>query len=665
MVSSKRDTLKYWHQAINHEELANLKQSWHQAVPVTLNSLKRGKKGYRVMIQAFNMPGWFKKGEWVSFGSHPQDLKLIEAKILEKNSETHLCILHVNQREIEQAMSHDRDQWLLPFSTIPYNLMHERIEEIQTFSVPLAHSLLTKETVSAPALNVIQGPPGTGKTTTIAENCLEIYQNAKVTRTKDHAPPKILLTALTHKACVNMAEKLDTLKIPFITMKLRGLPSPLQAKYDLDHLTERVLQEIGGHHLGSNNGRQKRAIQRQILNQIQFVISTAMTAPKRFPVAYHPPFQLVIVDEGSQIPLPLLAGVVSLAEKTIVFGDPIQLPPVVIAPFLGEKEKFQVNPLTYTIYNKVSRQKVELLDKQYRGRPEIFLLVSALFYNGLIRTGRYLPPLLDYAAVEFIDSSTGECQEVNRINYEEANICQGLIDELATSISPHSPPIRVGIVSPFRSQASYLRHELQSPSPSILLDSGTVHVTQGRTYDYLILSLAATTLSPFLNPPERWLRQLHHSLPTIFHRLQREAASAIRLNYPDYRPHLDLVYHQWCDYLEPFLEDNEKGAEHPSQRLRLFEDAEMDLVFDLEALPRLPENDFAANILNVALSRARHRLVIVGHYDVLHQNPLVNLIHSWVDIFGQVVPEPLSSIIPERIANNSFAIFGNQMRWKS
>jgi hypothetical protein len=146
--------------------------------------------------------------------------------------------------------------------------------------------------------------------------------------------------------------------------------------------------------------------------------------------------------------------------------------------------------------------------------------------------------------------------------------------------------------------------------------------------------------------------------------LQREAASVVRLNYPDYRPHLDLVYHRWRDYLEPFLEDNEEGVENPSLRLRLFEDAEMDLVFDLEALPRLPENDFASNILNVALSRARHRLVIVGHYEVLHQNPLVNLIHSWVDIFGQVAPEPLSSIIPERIANNSFAIFGNQLRWK-
>ncbi|MHA2369246.1 MAG: AAA domain-containing protein [Candidatus Hodarchaeales archaeon] len=664
MVPSKRDTLKYWHQAINHEQLANLKQSWHQAVPVTLNSLKREKQGYRVMVQTFNMPTWLKKGEWVSLGNHPQDQKLIEAKILEKNSETHLCILHVNQREIEKAISHDRDQWLLPFSAIPYNLMHERIEEIQTFFVPLAHSLLTKKTVTAPALNVVQGPPGTGKTTTIGETCLEIYQHAKATRTKDHAPPKVLLTALTHKACVNMAEKLDALKVPFITMKLRGLPSPLQAKYDLDHITERVLQEVGGQRLASNNDRQKRAIQRQALDQIQFVISTTMTAPKRFPVVYNPPFQLAIVDEGSQIPLPLLAGITSLTEKIVVFGDPVQLPPVVIAPFLGENENFQVNPLTYTIYNKVPRKKIELLDRQYRGRPEIFLLVSALFYNGLIRTGRYLPPLLDYPTVEFIDSSTNECQEANRINYHEANICQSLIDELAANISSRSPPIRVGVVSPFRSQASYLRHELQSPSPSILLDSGTVHVAQGRTYDYLILSLAATTLSPFLNPPEKWLRHLQHSLPTIFHRLQREAASVVRLNYPDYRPHLDLVYHRWRDYLEPFLEDNEEGVENPSLRLRLFEDAEMDLVFDLEALPRLPENDFASNILNVALSRARHRLVIVGHYEILHQNPLVNLIHSWAEVFGQVVPEPLSSVIPERIANNSFAIFGNQLRWK-
>ncbi|MFQ5979447.1 MAG: AAA domain-containing protein [Candidatus Heimdallarchaeota archaeon] len=660
MVSDKRDTLKHWHQAINHEQLANLKQSWHQAVPVTLASLKRKRRGYNVTVQVPTMPSWAKPGEWVSLGKHPSEMKLLEGKILEKNAATQVCILHVKQREIEKVMKYEREQWLLPFSTVPYNLMQERIEEVTKLAAPLPLSLLTKKTIIPKTLNVIQGPPGTGKTTAIGEMCLELFNQAKNQQTTHHNSPKILLTALTHKACVNLAEKLDELKVPFVAMKLRGLPNHLRAKYDLEQITERVLQQVSHQSTGNRKDRQKREIGRQIVEQIRFVITTAMAAPKRFVVGQKPPFEKVIIDEGSQLTLPVLSGVLSLGEDAIVFGDPVQLPPVVIAPHLGKARNFQVNPLTYTIYKKVPPQAIELLDTQYRGRPEIFLLVSSLFYQGRLRTGRYLPPFLDFPVVEFIDSSTSSPQEFNRVNYHEATICQSLLNELAANIPPDSPPVTVGIISPFRAQAAHLRRELQVP-PSISLDIGTVHVAQGRTYDLVIISLAATTPSSFLNPPEPWLQRLKNALPSIFRRLKTEAHALTPLNYPDYTEALDHVYNRWHEQLAPFLKkERDTDASTSSFRLRLFEDAELDFVFDLETLPRLPENDFAPNILNVALSRARHRVVMLGHFDILHQNPLVNLIHSWAEVFGQVRAEPLSQTTSETKTNAPYSLIGDQ-----
>ncbi len=650
IMSFDSPSVQEWFDAINQEQNAKLKQSWQEAVPVTLTSLKKRDEDYLLFVRLRNnLPSWVKEGKIVSIGRKQQDTKLTDGRILvigekEGDSNTRLCMLRTTHREIEKTMNQGPKQWLLPFSSVPYNYMRDNVMKILVKNnTPMAKALLTGENITSNTLDVIQGPPGTGKTTTIGEVCLELYNRYGQTHKQDNTPhsrmsdpPKVLLTAFTHKACVNLAEKLDELKVPFISMNVRGLPDYLREKYDLNHVTERALlniRKVKTRNLVVNWKRHKQVIKRQILDQIMFIICTSMTAPKRFGMKNTAPFQLTIVDEGSQMPLPILAGVISLAEGAVVVGDPIQLPPVVTAPYLGEEEKTKVNPLMYTVYDKIQRQKIEFLDKQYRGHPEIFMLVSGLFYDGQIRTGQYIPRLLDYPVIEFIDTSSYEPQEYNRVNYLEAEVCQNLIDQLVAKES--SQPLKVGVITPFHTQAAYLRRVLHSLPSSVQLDIGTVHVAQGRTYDCVILSLSATTPSPFLNPPKKWLLRLKKYLELIHHRLKREAISIEELKYSNYLTQLQQVYNRWVEYLEPFNGENDKNSSSPL-RLRLFKDVETDFVFDLETNEELPENDFAPNIFNVALSRARHRLVVIGHFDTLHQNPLVNLIHSWADIFGQV-----------------------------
>ncbi|MFX0200642.1 MAG: DEAD/DEAH box helicase [Candidatus Hodarchaeota archaeon] len=641
-----------WCDAINYEQFANLKQSWQEAIPVIITSLRKTDQNYLVLVRIpENTPNWLTKGKKVSLGTKEQKKKLIEGNVFalergSKGAKDSFCLLQVKQREIEKAMTHGREQWLLPFSSGPYNLMRESVLKImQKIDAPVAKELLTREKITNDTLTVMQGPPGTGKTTTIGELCNELYQQygrnydqerTQYSKDNDLNLPKILLTAFTHKACVNLAEKLDELNVPFITINIRGLSRHLREEYDLNHISERILQDMRrtkSSHSFVDWNRHRRTIQRQIVDQIMFIICTSMAAPKRFIMENRPPFHLTIVDEGSQMPLPILAGVVSLAEETIVIGDPIQLPPVVIAPLLEKKEDIRVNPLTHTIYDRIQEQEIEFLDKQFRGRPEIFMLVSGLFYDGQIHTGHYIPHLLDYPVIEFVDTSSYDPQEYNRVNYLEAEICQDLINQLATNISSH--PMKIGVITPFYAQAAYLRRFLHSPNSSIQLDIGTVHVAQGRTYDCVFLSLAATTLSPFLNPPKKWTLHLKHQLKVIFQRLKQEAFLIEKLQYPNFLAQLQQIYNRWSEQLELIEEDNREPS-NSSLRLRLFKDAEMDFVFDLEENEKLPENDFAPNILNVALSRARYRLVILGHFNTLHHNPLVNLIHSWAEIFGQV-----------------------------
>ena len=56
--------LQEWFDAINHEQLANLKQSWQEAIPAILTSVKRRGRGYLVLLRIANrIPSWIKNGK--------------------------------------------------------------------------------------------------------------------------------------------------------------------------------------------------------------------------------------------------------------------------------------------------------------------------------------------------------------------------------------------------------------------------------------------------------------------------------------------------------------------------------------------------------------------------------------------------------------------------
>ncbi|MFW9996152.1 MAG: DEAD/DEAH box helicase [Candidatus Odinarchaeota archaeon] len=661
-----------WNEAISYEELTGLKQSWEKAQPVTVLSVERMKNGFLVtgeLEEKAFIPDWLRKEGQVTLGIHVEDPFLLEGNVLKVTGRT--FFLQVIEKEAEEV-STPAKMWIFPFSRKPYTRMKECVLEVMMkVKNPLAMSFLSDDKVKSDRIEVIQGPPGTGKTTEIGERCKKEYDKTRLGKSKKK---KIMLTAFTHKACVNIAEKLVELEMPFLAINIRGLPDELK-KHDLERKVEEIASSILGKAMKINKETVKSEIRRQLKDKVMFFIVTAMSATKQFPVIKKPPFDTVIVDEGSQIPLPIIASVATLAEKMVVFGDPVQLPPVVLAQMMEEKEKREENPLVLTVYDLIPRNAVKLLEKQYRGRPEIFLLVSALFYGGKIRTGRFIKADRNtFPVVDFINTSESvRAKDVNRINYYEASLCQEIIDELATKDS--SRTIKVGAISPFRAQAEHLRRTLRSPSDRVKIDCGTVHVVQGRTYDVVILSLAAAALSPFLNPSEEWLKELQGSLPLIFSRLKRESKQSKGLGYPDHVEQLERVLISWKERLKPYDDglasdkgDKEQEVENervPNEErgsssvlsLRQYEceDLNIEIELDLERL-QLPENQYATNIFNVALSRARTRLVVLGYFDVLHENPLVDLIHSWIETFkskasdtGPVIKEYLLQAITSLI----------------
>lgn len=176
---------------------------------------------------------------------------------------------------------------------------------------------------------LILGMPGTGKTTTIVEIILELVKRGK----------SILLTSYTHSAVDTILVKLLNLGLKLLrlgnadkvsawrgefffcegdqqlSLPLPPLP-PFQIHPDVHHLT-----------LGSMTPAENMEQMEHRIMSPQVVATTALTIDH--PVFAKRTFDYCIVDEASQITLPVCLGPLRLAETFVLVGDHFQLPPLV------------------------------------------------------------------------------------------------------------------------------------------------------------------------------------------------------------------------------------------------------------------------------------------------------------------------------------------------
>lgn len=107
-------------------------------------------------------------------------------------------------------------------------------------------------------------------------------------------------------------------------------------------------------------------------------------------------FDTVVLDEASMAPIPALWVAASLADEgVVVVGDPMQLPPIAIAAD-GDEHKAATKWLGRDIFEAGGLQRgtgeqlpeyVVRLDTQYRMHPEISAIVNNLAYDGDLRDG--------------------------------------------------------------------------------------------------------------------------------------------------------------------------------------------------------------------------------------------------------------------------------------
>lgn len=360
-----------------------------------------------------------------------------------------------------------------------------------------------QKVMSANDYALVLGMPGTGKTTTIAHIIRALVSQKK----------SVLLTSYTHSAVDNILLKLKEDDIPILRLGAT-------AKVHPDVQDFAILA-----------GQPKHSFEdiRSAWHDTPIVATTCLGV--NHALFSERTFDYCIVDEASQITLPICLGPIRTAKTFVLVGDHNQLPPLV------QNEEARAGGLDISLFKLLSDthpSSVVNLEHQYRMCEDVMSLSNALIYEGRLKCGTeslrfqrlevpdmdalqqkhynqsniaqsgsiksictspkanscWLRDLIDpEARVRFINtdklpSNREEAKGSRIVNPTEARIVVQLVDSL---IAVGVPAGEIGVMTHYRSQLSLLKHGLRNYGNKIELH--TADRFQGRDKEVVILSL--------------------------------------------------------------------------------------------------------------------------------------------------------------------------------
>lgn len=358
--------------------------------------------------------------------------------------------------------------------------------------------------MSARDYALVLGMPGTGKTTTIAHIIRALVAQGK----------SVLLTSYTHTAVDNILLKIrnDNIRILRIGATAKVHPE-VQEFVDLAATRKKSIEEL-----------------KVSYEESQVVATTCLGI--NHAIFTQRIFDYCIVDEASQITLPVCLGPIRMARTFILVGDHYQLPPLV------QNKEAQEGGLDVSLFKLLSDSQpssVVTLEHQYRMCEEVMLLSNTLIYSGRLKCGtaevasrtlklpnpsglkRHHPNnnhnhprdllsqhlclgttqsrcwLRDLVAPSaktrlvntdtLITPALDTAQGLRIVNHTEATLCTQLVESF---ISCGIPPREIGVITFYRSQLSLLKQNLRHHLPD--LEMHTADKFQGRDKEVVIVS---------------------------------------------------------------------------------------------------------------------------------------------------------------------------------
>jgi DNA replication ATP-dependent helicase Dna2 len=394
--------------------------------------------------------------------------------------------------ELEPKFHERRSDWMLPSQAL--------VGEMNTDQKAAVEKVMTAEDYA-----LVLGMPGTGKTTTIAQIIRSLVAKGKT----------VLLTSYTHTAVDNILLKLRHADIDVLRLGVLAKIHPEVREFAI---------------LGSE--------QRNSLEEVHKAWHTPPVVATTCLGINHPlftqrTFDYCIVDEASQITLPVCLGPIRMAKAFILVGDHYQLPPIV-----QNREALEggLDMSLFRLLCEKHPQAVVSLEHQYRMCSDIMSIANKLIYSGRLKCGNeavatrtlqlprvqealgiphssgalsrpplstepmyicpspthstcWLPPLLDPSnRVIFLNTDTlGQTgEEISRGN-RTTNPLEAILVAQMTHllIDAGLASSDLGIVTFYRSQLALLRHSLRQYAS---LELHTADKFQGRDKEAVIVS---------------------------------------------------------------------------------------------------------------------------------------------------------------------------------
>jgi len=351
-------------------------------------------------------------------------------------------------------------------------------------------------------ITIVHGPPGTGKTTTLIEAILQLIKTGE----------KILVSAPSNTAVDNIAKGLAEKNVQILrignTSKVdeavflhtpEGKLSNARQQKEIKQLKIRA-EEFRKMALkykrsfGKAEREQRNLLFKEVKNiRAEIKKIQAYNEDKLYneaavilgtPIGLydakinHLKFATLVMDEAGQCIEPLAWCIFPLANKYILAGDHLQLPPTVLS---NDAAKLGLNRSMLELCIAVV-ENVYLLNTQYRMRQSIAGFSSQYFYNGLLQTATHLGNTGNHIC--FIDTAGAGFNEkhgnnsTSLQNEGELQIVQKLLD--TASFDPSS----TAFISPYGGQVAAAKEILPATMRISTIDS-----FQGQEMETIILSL--------------------------------------------------------------------------------------------------------------------------------------------------------------------------------
>ncbi len=215
-------------------------------------------------------------------------------------------------------------------------------------------------------------------------------------------------------------------------------------------------------------------------------------------------FDAVVIDEGSMANLPYLMVLASHAKwHMVVVGDPMQLPPIALTNDRTSREFLERDIFTTVSDAENSEQLfawhddnpefTAFFDTQYRLESSLADIISTVFYEGRLKTGKEPLQSLDQLndrAFHLVDTSRYSPfleQKSGERGFKPINtVHQSVVVRLVQNMQKRGIVMeQVGIIVPFRSAVYDLRNRLYENGLRNV-EVGTIHTFQGREKEYII-----------------------------------------------------------------------------------------------------------------------------------------------------------------------------------